>query len=185
MTLPRRTGLTRKTGLAPGRPPARLTPLLPGDAPQRSAHLTRSASIPRDRPGLAAAKPTGPSREVRDLVVQRDRGRCAWCSTYADGPAGYSLQHRLPRGAGGTNVDAVNSPANLIVMCGSGTTGCHGLAEHHPGWARLCGYKIPRGADTEPARIPVWRCGRWVLLADDGTVELGPRGPRPDGPRGC
>ena len=55
--------------------------------------------------------------------------RCARCGkdvTYIQS----SIQHRKARGMGGTNDPSINSPANLIVLCGSGTTGCHG--HHHP-----------------------------------------------------
>lgn len=44
------------------------------------------------------------------------------------GAMSYSLHHILKRPR--DDVDA-----NLIMLCGSGTTGCHGLIEHHDGRA--------------------------------------------------
>ncbi|MDX1747787.1 MAG: hypothetical protein R3324_17785 [Halobacteriales archaeon] len=39
--------------------------------------------------------------------------------------------HRLPRSRGGPD-----DPFNVVPVCGSGTTGCHGRIEHNPEWAR-------------------------------------------------
>ena len=78
--------------------------------------------------------PRPPSR-VRDpetlrTVHARERMRCALRdelhpdTSMLDGAMGYSLHHILKRPR-----DDVE--ANLIMLCGSGTTGCHGLVEHH------------------------------------------------------
>jgi hypothetical protein len=41
-----------------------------------------------------------------------------------------SVHHRRPRMMGGSrNESTYIKPANLIVLCGSGTTGCHGWVE--------------------------------------------------------
>lgn len=43
---------------------------------------------------------------------------------------------------GGSKRPELHQPANLIVLCGSGTTGCHGWVESHRHQARESGYLI-------------------------------------------
>lgn len=64
---------------------------------------------------------------------------------------------------GGTSNPAANVMANLVLMCGTGTTGCHGMAEENPEWAAENGYRVPSWED--PALVPVahWRYGRAVV----------------------
>ncbi len=71
-------------------------------------------------------KPRGPKRtgRVKDPSVARrahvQRVPCVVCGDTASP----SQHHVLPRGQGGDD-----DPANLVSLCGSGTTGCHGLIE--------------------------------------------------------
>jgi hypothetical protein len=75
-----------------------------------------------------SAAVTGPSRKVRALVIARDGARCVCCGrSILDQQA--SLQHRDARGMGGTSDPHANCPCNLILLLGSGTTGCHGRVE--------------------------------------------------------
>lgn len=107
---------------------------------------------------------TGPTQAVRDRVFARDGLACVMCgSTYQ-----LTLQHRRCRGAGGTRRPETNGLANLIVLCGSGTTGCHGWAEANPSAARARGYRVPQHAN--PSDVPVIVHGVWSWLCDDGTV---------------
>lgn len=64
-----------------------------------------------------------------------------------------SLHHLYPRGQGGD--DAIE---NLIPLCGSGTTGCHGLVENHNRAARAT------------VRATLTDANRWYL-----TYKLGHR----------
>lgn len=101
-----------------------------------------------------------PSPAIRRLVLERDEGRCVWCGRpYGDA---LNLHHRLLRSHG-----TDNSPANLVSICGSGTTGCHGYAHAHPEWARGHGLIVPSWG--VPAEVPVdtWR-GRILLGASGG-----------------
>lgn len=105
------------------------------------------------------ARNTGPTPAQRRAVIERDGGRCVCCGKQvADPDTGepwlqYSLQHRQARGMGGTKRAEVNDWSNLIVMCGTGTTGCHGKAEHDPRWAAAMGYRVSSWED--PAEVPV------------------------------
>lgn len=57
-----------------------------------------------------------------------EHATCVHC-----GLAAQSLHHILPRSQGGGDVEV-----NLAPLCGTGTTGCHGLLEGHgPGWERV------------------------------------------------
>lgn len=98
---------------------------------------------------------TGPTPEVRELVMERDGYRCVKCGLPVSGEPGrdYSLQHRVPRGMGGSRDPRLNLPSNLILLHGSGVTGCHGNVESNRTAALAYGYLVPRHAD--PADVPV------------------------------
>lgn len=112
---------------------------------------------------------TGPTKATRVLVWERDGGACAWCG----GPVwegDHSLQHRRARGMGGTRRLDANSPANLVLVCGSATTKCHHDIESHPQEAARRGFRLRQGED--PARVPVLYAGRvWVVLGHEGGWE--------------
>ncbi|TIC78806.1 HNH endonuclease [Nocardioides sp. GY 10127] len=110
----------------------------------------------RTRP--ARRRDTGPTTETRILVRERSAGRCEGCgrALHAAGTwtADHSFHHRRPRGMGGTTDPAANTPANLLLLCGTGTTGCHGWVESNRGKATALGWLVPRG--TDPADVPVY-----------------------------
>lgn len=86
----------------------------------------------------------------------------------------YNLQHRRPRGIGGTSLAEANSPANLVVVCGTGTTGCHGRIESNRAWAEHAGYLVRHGV-VGPAERHVLVAGvGWVLLDGDGARHPAP-----------
>jgi hypothetical protein len=59
------------------------------------------------------------------MVLERDGHACVRCGRPAGpGTGPYSIQHRVARGVGGDN-----SLPNLILLCGSATTLCHGKVE--------------------------------------------------------
>ena len=83
----------------------------------------------------------------RELMFQRAHYRCERCGSTSNG---LTLSHRIARSRGGPFV-----AWNINVLCGSGTTGCHGFVEHNPvaaereGW-RIRGF-IVRGVYTGPS----------------------------------
>lgn len=99
---------------------------------------------------------TGPSPTVRRLVVERDGG-CLRCGGEAT-----NIHHRRPRGMGGTRDPAVNAPSNLVALCGSGTTGCHGWIESHRAQALADGWLVSRWGD--PAKVPIFVRGERIWL---------------------
>lgn len=117
---------------------------------------------------------SAPTAKTVALVWVRDRGACARCGKAVRGERGrdWSVHHRRPRGSGGTSLDWPNLPANLLILCGSGTTGCHGWIESHRDEARNAGFLV-RLLGTEPAsHVPILhaRLGR-CLLDDVGGYE--------------
>jgi len=116
---------------------------------------------------------SGPDLDTVMAVLVRDSYRCVRCGCPIQGERGlaWSLQHRRPRGMGGTKRSDANSPANLIALCGSGTTDCHGHVESYRAEAYTNGWLVSIHAD--PAKVPclVAQQSRWVYLTEDGRYE--------------
>ena len=112
------------------------------------------------------------TRKIRREVITRDKQTCQWCGRWVDVESGaYSLQHRRARGMGGSKRIDTDLPCNLVTMCGSGTTGCHGLIESHRDVARERGFTL-RDRD-KPELVPVLdHIGQWARLDALGGREL-------------
>lgn len=151
----RRTALTRKTALRRGPMPRRIR------APKD--RVVKTARRQRD---------TGPSIETRALVAERANFCCEACgrSLYTlevGWTFPHSFHHRRPRGMGGTTRPETNSPANLLLLCGTGTSNCHGWIEANRTWAISLGLLLPQTADPAGTVVELLR-GR-VTLTDHGT----------------
>jgi hypothetical protein len=101
----------------------------------------------------------------REAVLRRDEGKCVACGAWlANVPA--SVHHRLPRGRGGTD-----RLSNLLSLCGSGVTLCHGVIESDRAQAYDDGFLLHTGTEgDDPEAV-------WVLtyqgirhFLDDGTA---------------
>ena len=116
---------------------------------------------------------TGPDFDTVMAVLHRDGYRCVRCGTPIEGDRGvhWSLHHRAPRGMGGTRRPEVNSPSNLIPLCGSGVTGCHGFVESHRAEALDAGWLVSRHTDPAKKALLVNHSSRWVYLAPDFTYS--------------
>lgn len=99
---------------------------------------------------------------ARAIVARRDAGRCVRCRRFAHG---LNFDHRVNRSQGGRW-----SASNGQMLCGSGTTGCHGWATTHPELAIADGWSVPGWGDpqTWPSRRWVHDELVWVLLDDSG-----------------
>lgn len=99
------------------------------------------------------------SKATRLAIIGRDNGMCAGCGrTVADPETGrpvaqFSIQHRRARGMGGSSDVVTGSAVNGLLLCGTGTTGCHGHTESHPDWARERGYRVDSW--DSPETVPV------------------------------
>ena len=117
---------------------------------------------------------------VRYAFFVREQERCFVCRRalrFEDRGIGWSAHHRKPRGMGSTSDPKIAGIANLLVVCGSGTTGCHGRIERNRDVSLAVGLLIPRNATTpeyEPTVVRVRRLDQsWWLLTDTGrAVEV-------------
>jgi hypothetical protein len=75
-----------------------------------------------------------------------------------------SVHHRQKRSQQGDH-----RPANLVHLCGDGTTGCHGWVEHCPEQARETGYQVDSHQD--PSDVPIRTRHGLVLLDDEGGMS--------------
>ena len=107
-----------------------------------------------------------PQATVRD-VKARAQDRCERCGT--SDALRWSLHHRKPRGMGGSKDPMIHSPANILLLCGSGTSGCHGWVESHREQAYEDGLLVYRNDD--PAEIPANLRYGTVWLDDVGGVQ--------------
>ena len=104
------------------------------------------------------ARATGPTPSTVRVVWERDLGSCARCGTglrFEGRGFGWSVHHRSPRGMGGSKVPWVNLPANLVTLCGSGVTGCHGWVESHRDVATALGWLVSRHGARLPVEVPI------------------------------
>lgn len=75
---------------------------------------------------------------------------------------------------GGTSDPAINYLSNLLWVCGTGTTGCHGYMESYRTEACAKGWLVGDGQD--PALVPVllWDRRRVLLDNEGGTRPASP-----------
>lgn len=127
------------------------------------------------KPMRRANRNTGPTSDVVDAILERAGFSCEACNSPLGDRRGedWSVQHRRPRGMGGTRWAGINLPSNLLILCGSATTKCHGFAESHRSAAVSAGWLILSRDD--PRKVPVLVHGdRWRYLADDATYSTDP-----------
>lgn len=104
--------------------------------------------------------PAQPSRETCAAVDERDQYRCVRCGRYIDGG---SRHHRQLRRGGD------HSTANLILLCGSGTTGCHGWVHAHPLKSYEVGLMVHSWHDARD--VPVLTVRGWLKLDRSGGEQ--------------
>lgn len=174
--------MSRGKGLDPGQPPARRKGLDPGGPLPRRRTRPRRREQPSTPPTVTApANPTVAARrvenEVRVIVYDRatwdgeTTARCEWCAVvvrFVD----FSMHHRLPGQMGG-DTRSYWHPSRLMLLCGSGTTGCHGRVESNRAMAYMLGLLVKRGPlSVNPAD---WCAGMPVLVgggADSTARDL-------------
>lgn len=117
--------------------------------------------------------------ETFQRLLERSGGQCEGRTPACVAPSGsvlgmarerVSVQHRRAQGSGGTDLGEVHCLANLLLLCGTGTTGCHGWVEcQERAAARARGLWVGheyRGGEPVPVQeypLQLWS-GRWVFL---------------------
>ena len=110
-----------------------------------------------------------PVKELRLLVMSRSAFHCERCGKRLGEGEHVSVHHRTPRGMGGSHDERLNLMSNLMALCGSGTTGCHGWIEHNREEARQNGWLVSRGTDA--STIPALVRGVLVYLNNEGGYD--------------
>lgn len=105
----------------------------------------------------------------RETIVTRDGSRCVRCGTGV-GNVPSSVHHRKPRGMGGTRDPRSSDLRNGVLLCGTGTTGCHGDIENDRAAAYDDGWLLRSYGDLD----------RPMLALDGSLVHLYPDGTRLD-----
>jgi hypothetical protein len=154
--------IKRRKALAPGSPLHRKTEL------RRTGWLKSSGPVKPRKTSASGHIPT----TIRKAVLARDKTTCQRCGQWLR-PDWYSLHHRDARGMGGSVL--LHTMANLVAVCGTGTTGCHGEIESFRTDSYATGWLVPNGAapETWPVDVP----GRgWEQPGDEWVpAEPNPR----------
>lgn len=103
-------------------------------------------------------------KKVRDALKERasidDYPCCEICGT----PGANNAHHRRNQSRGGED-----RLSNLMLLCGSGVTGCHGVVTAHPEYAHACGWTLWDG-EKSFARPVIYRNDGRFLLDDAGGI---------------
>lgn len=121
---------------------------------------------------MTRRRSTGPDRATTETLIARAGGRCEICDRPLTVFDDWSRHHRLPRRMGGTRVVWINDVSNLLFVCGTGVTGCHGRIESNRAIAYDMGWLLRAG--EHPAEVPchITTLGA-VYLTSDGTYDQG------------
>lgn len=98
------------------------------------------------------------------LVDGRAGQACEMCGQHAEGG---SRHHRRSKRVKRPDT---NMAANLVLLCGSGATGCHGWVHGHVAEARELGLIVSQWAT--PADVPVQLIHGLVYLDDYGHMSV-------------
>lgn len=109
-------------------------------------------------------------KAVSTVVDSRDGYACVRCGLSLSVTSG-SRHHRQRRQVGGHRV------SNLVLLCGSGTTGCHGWVHANPQAARDAGWIVAANGSLNPELVPVKRWTaefglQWHCLDDAGAAWI-------------
>lgn len=106
--------------------------------------------------------------KAEQAAISRDGDTCLRCGRNLQGwPA--SLHHRKLKGrkVPPAEYDLVE---NLVVLCGTGTTGCHGWAHHNRAEAQQSGWIVNSWDDPASKYLLDLRNHMIILLSDGGMV---------------
>lgn len=100
----------------------------------------------------------------RRIALERAGGKCERCGiSIVNIPA--SVHHRRTRGMGGTKKP--ETPENLAVLCGTGTTGCHGWVGANPADAAEAGWYVHQWDDPETVPMTTTDNRQFILDGEE------------------
>jgi hypothetical protein len=104
---------------------------------------------------------------ARAIVAERSAGICEAAIPGVCLGRATNVHHRNKAGR-------VWAPSNLLHLCGSGTTGCHGHIEANPAWAMEQGLWLEHSDDPRAVSVHMrWASMRgWFVLDDEGLLEF-------------
>lgn len=117
------------------------------------------------------------SAELQHYVIARDQGNCFRCGKALWGHDGYtlvsladeySIHHRKPGGVDGKP----GQGASLILLCGTGTTGCQGWVESNREDATDAGFFIKSVDNAELLPAYSEYRGKWINLSTGMEVKV-------------
>lgn len=114
---------------------------------------------------MSCRKTDNPSKKTCDMVDRRDGYRCVRCGRSLYAVSG-SRHHRMLRKQAPKSIK--HNVENLILLCGSGDTGCHGYVHANPAESYGKGWMVK--SYEIPASKPLLTFHGWVLLHHDGTM---------------
>ena len=112
---------------------------------------------------------TGPSRDVVEVVLERDQYSCFVCGLGLGPQRGtdFQIHHRRARRQGGSQLGDTNMPQNLLLLDPS----CHARIEKERTAAYEGGWLVRQ--EGNPLEVEVLRHAlEWVLLQEDGSVRV-------------
>lgn len=159
----------KSTQVARGKPLERKSPMPRTGFRSSAGNLNQGGQ--RSGPVKARSESTHIPKPIRKAVLERDAHTCQRCGRYLVGRL-YSLQHRDPRGAGGSKL--LHTMANLVTLCGTATTQCHGNVESHRLEAKALGWLIPDGVTPEEWPVRRWTPDgpQWMQPAETWTSAV-------------
>ena len=166
----------RRSALPPGKPLERRTGFL------TVVRDIDSAAARKPSQARASRKRTGFPDAVKLAVRKRagggdpDQARCEACGTFLGCHDG-QIQHRMARGMGGTSLPMTDSIVNAALLCGTPSTGCHGLAERRDRLMNAHGYWLRAGED--PAGTPIMLASQYGSGVTVWLTPLGGYSPLP------
>lgn len=97
---------------------------------------------------------------ANQALLIRSRGCCEVCGVdLLANQRPVSRHHRQRRRDGGDRL------SNLLLLCGTGTTGCHGTITGNPSMARVSGWIVP--TEVDPRTISVRLADGYLYYLDD------------------
>lgn len=166
--------MKRRAPMPRGTTPLKRTELKRGTSQLKRSPMPRGSAGPSPSDG-PTPHPRGPvkpriessviPKAIREAVLERDGYACTRCGVAIQRPF-YSLQHRDARGLGGSRLR--HTMDNLVTLCGSGTTKCHGHVESQRAESYALGWLVPNGAVPEEWPVLRWTPDgpRWMQPGD-------------------